>query len=294
MIAAVLPKILARALDAGRFVRFVLLRWNEDRCPQIAGSLAFTTILALVPVFAIVVALLSRSPIFETVMVQIKIFLLLNLLPEIAGRIITVYMVEFEANAGRLTTVGLLFLLGTAVALMLTIDRSINAIWRAPRKRPLLVSLAAYLAVVALGPVFIGASVTITTYVMSLPARLPGVPKPASMLLLEGLPLAVSTLAFFLVYRLIPHLTVPWRDAFAGGVAAAILFEAAKAGFAFYVAHAPMYNVVYGAFAALPLFLLWIYLSWLIVLFGAELAAALGEWRSRAAAQAPPAVPAPE
>ena len=227
-------------------------------------------------------------------MVQIKIFLLLNLLPEIAGRIITVYMVEFEANAGRLTTLGLTFLFGTGVALLLTIDHAINAIWRAPRKRPLLVSLTAYLLILTFGPVFIGASVAITTYLMSLPARLPGVPVAASMLLLQGLPLAVSTAAFFLVYRLIPHLTVPWRHALAGGVAAAVLFDVANKGFALYVAHAPTYNVVYGTFAAVPLFLLWIYLSWLIVLFGAELAAALGEWRHRPVAQAAPVAPVPE
>jgi membrane protein len=294
MIAAVFSKILARALDAARFVRFVLLRWSEDRCPHIAGSLAFTTILGLVPVFAIAVALLSRSPLFEAVMVQIKIFLLLNLLPEIAGRFITVYMVEFEANAGRLTSFGLLLLLGTAVPLLITIDHTINGIWRGPRKRSLLVSLTAYLLVLVLGPVLIGASVFITTYLMALPARMPGVPAPASLLLLQGLPFAVSAAAFFLVYRLIPHLVVPWRHALAGGVVAAVLFELAKQGFAFYVAHAPMYNMVYGTFAAVPLFLLWIYLSWLIVLFGAELAAALGEWRSQRAVQSAPRAPAPE
>ncbi|HUL57449.1 MAG TPA: YhjD/YihY/BrkB family envelope integrity protein, partial [Usitatibacter sp.] len=127
-----------------------------------------------------------------------------------------------------------------------------------------------------------------------LPARLPGVPAPASILLLQGLPFAVSAAAFFLIYRLIPHLVVPWRHALAGGVVAAILFEVAKQGFAFYVAHAPMYNMVYGTFAAVPLFLLWIYLSWLIVLFGAELAAALGEWPARRPVPAAPQAPAQE
>jgi membrane protein len=280
MIAAVHTKLFARVVRVVGFFPFAVRRWNEDRCPQIAGSLAFTTILALVPMFAIAVALLSRSPFFEDVMVQIKIFLLLNLLPEIAGRIITVYMVEFAANAGRLTTVGVIFLLGTAVALMLTIERSINAIWREPRSRPFWVSVLAYFAVLVLGPILIGVSVSITTYMTSLPARWAGMPAPAHSFLLQVVPLAVSTAAFFLVYRLVPHRPVAWGDALAGGFVAALLFELAKQGFAFYVAHAPTYNVVYGTFAALPLFLLWIYLSWLIVLFGAELAAALGEWRA--------------
>src|SRR5688572_27970433 len=122
--------------DVVGFLRFVLRRWGEDRCPQIAGSLTFTTLLALVPVFAIVVALLSRSPFFEDVMVQIKIFLLLNLVPDIAHKIITVYMEQFRQNAGRLTTVGFTVLFFTAIALMFTVDRSINAIWRVRRPRP--------------------------------------------------------------------------------------------------------------------------------------------------------------
>src|SRR5258705_6197543 len=87
------------------FLRFVLRRWSEDRCPQIAGSLTYTTLLALVPVFAIGVALLSSAPFFENVMVQIKIFLLLNLMTELAGTIITVYLVQISLNAARLTTV---------------------------------------------------------------------------------------------------------------------------------------------------------------------------------------------
>jgi membrane protein len=212
-------------------------------------------------------------------MVQIKVFLLLNLVPEIAARIITVYIPQFAANAGRLTTLGVVILLVTAVALMLTVDRSINAIWRTRAKRPFWVSVVAYVALLTVGPVLIGVSVSITTYLLALPQHLENVPAPAHTLLLQGVPTAVSTLAFFLIYRLVPHRTVPWAHAFAGGFVAAVLFEAAKEGFAFYVAHAPAYSVVYGAFAAVPFFLLWIYLSWLIVLFGAELAASLGEWR---------------
>jgi membrane protein len=278
MIAAVRSKLLAPAISAFGFVIFVVRRWNEDRCPQIAGSLAFTTLLALFPVFAIAVALLARSPYFADVIIQVKVFLLRNLLPEIAGRIVTVSMEEITRNAGRLTTLGILFLIGTATALMLTIDRSINVIYRAPLKRSFWISVPAYVALLVVGPVLIGASVSITTYLMALPARMSGIPAPAHMLLSQGVPIAVTTTAFFLVYRLVPHRSVSWRHALAGGIVAALLFESLKQGFAVYVAHAPTYSVVYGTFAAFPLFLLWIYLSWLVVLFGAELAAALGEW----------------
>ncbi len=266
------------------FLRYVLRRWTDDRCPQIAGSLAFTTLLALVPIFAIAVSLLSRAPFFEEVMVQIKIFLLLNLMPDIAGRIITVYMEEFSANAARLTVLGVAILFVTAVALMLTIDRSINAIWRARRGRPVWISVIAYVALLSVGPILIGASVSITTYLLSMPARWSGVPAPAHSFLLQAIPTAVSTVAFFLVYRLVPHRRVPWVHALAGGLLAAMMFEIAKEGLGFYVTHVPTYSVVYGAFAAVPFFLLWVYVSWLIVLLGAEVAAALGEWPLKGAA----------
>ena len=286
--------VLGKLLDFLAFLRYVLRRWGEDRCPQIAGSLAFTTLLALVPVFAIAVAMLSRAPFFEDLMVQVKIFLLLNLVPEIAGRIITVYMEEFARNAGRLTTLGLLILFATSVALMLTIDRSINAIWRTRRKRSVWVSILAYVALLTIGPVLIGLSVSITTYLMTLPARLPDVAAPANAFLLQAVPTAVSTIAFFLIYRLVPHRPVPWAHAFAGAFVAAVMFEIAKEALAFYFARVPTYNVVYGTFAAVPIFLLWVYVSWLIVLFGAEMAAALDEWRGNAEATATGAAPAQE
>lgn len=270
----------ATLLDVLGFLRFVVRRWTEDRCPQIAGSLAFTTLLALVPIFAIIVALLSSAPFFEEVLVQIKVFLLLSLVPDIAGRIITVYMEEFRENAGRLTTVGVGVLLATALALMLTIDRSINAIWRVRRSRSYWLTVPSYLMLIVLGPVLIGVSVSVSTYLMmSIGQEIPGVARKAHGAFLSSVPFLVSALAFFLMYRLVPHRRVDWRHALAGGVAAALLFELAKQGFAIYVRHAPALSVVYGAFAVLPFFLLWLYLSWLVVLLGAELAASLDYWK---------------
>ena len=269
-----------RLLDILGFLRFVLKRWTEDRCPQIAGSLTFTTLLALVPVFAIAVALLSRLPFFDDVMVQIKVFLLLNLAPEIAGKIITVYMEEFRHNAGRLTTIGVVALVITAVALMFTVDRSLNAIWRVRNARPFWISVASYLVLLTIGPALIAVSVSITTYLLALSSSV-DVPREAHSVLLQAVPASVSAIAFFLLYRLVPNRQVSWKHAAAGGVLAAIAFEFAKEGFAFYMAHAPAYSVVYGTFAAVPFFLLWIYLSWLVVLFGAELTASLDYWRGR-------------
>jgi membrane protein len=273
--AAVIDKL----FQAAGFARFVVRRWTEDRCPQIAGSLAFTTLLALVPMFAIVVALLSTMPFFDEVMRQIKVFLRLNLAPEIAHKIITVYMEEIRQNAGSLSTAGVVLLFGTAMALMLTIDRSINAIWRVRRSRRWWVSILSYLLLLAMGPLLLVVSVSITTYFMvqlspegaRAPWRLHGfIPQLA--------PMAASGAAFFLMYVFVPHRRVPWSHALAGGAVAAVLFELAKEGFAQYVHFAPTVSVVYGTFAAVPLFLLWLYLSWLVVLLGAELAASLDYW----------------
>jgi membrane protein len=262
------------------FLRFVMHRWSGDRCPMVASSLTFTTLLALTPIFAISVALLSSMPFFEDVMVQVKIFLLVNLVPEIAGKIITEYMTPFARNAHRLTTLGVFVLLVTAIALMLTIDRSFNAIWRVQRRRPYWLTLVVYLFLMLAGPLLIGMGVSITTYVMTLSAGI-GVPQFAHPVLLRFIPLCFTAIAFFLLYRLIPHHAVPWRDAAVGGIVAAVLFETAKELFAVYVRYGPTYNVLYGAFAALPFFLLWIYLSWLVVLFGAELTASIEERRIR-------------
>jgi membrane protein len=264
--------------DIFGFLRFVYRRWTEDRCPQIAGSLTYTTVLALVPTFVIAVAVLSTSPVFEGVMSKIKIFLLLNLAPEIAGRIITVYMGQFAANAARLTSAGIAIVFVLAVWLLLIMDRSLNAIWRVRRSRPYWISALGYVVLILLGPVLIGVSVSITTYIMSLSAGATGLPAKFHAIVLRAVPLSMSALVFFLIYRIIPHRHVPWRHALLGGVVAAFLFESAKQLFSFYVHAAPTYNMVYGAFAAVPLFLIWIYLSWLIILLGAEITAAAGYW----------------
>jgi membrane protein len=263
--------------NLGGFLRFVLRRWSEDRCPQIAGSLTYTTLLALVPIFAIAVAILSSAPFFENVMNQFKVFLLLNLLPEIAGTIITVYMEQFARNAARLTTIGIGVLFVMAIALMFTIDKSLNAIWRVGHARPYWISALGYGVLLVLAPLLIGLSMSLTTYLVTLSIRYASVPEAESVLI-RFIPAAMSAGAFFLLYRIVPHRKVPWRHAAVGGVVAAVLFEIAKEIFAYYVRHAPGYNIVYGTFALVPIFMLWVYLSWLMVLFGAELTACLEYW----------------
>jgi membrane protein len=270
--------VINKLRDLAGFTRFVLRRWNDDRCPLIAGSLTYTTILALAPMFAVGVAVLSASPFFEEVMSKFKIFLLLNLAPEVAGTIIRDYMTQFERNATRLTLVGGALVLVVSVWLLLTIDKTLNAIWRVRQTRPLWMQVVGYAALTIAAPVLVGVSVTVTTHLMMLQREVGAAPPRLQTWLLHAVPTVMSTIAFFLVYRIIPHRKVPWSHALLGGFVAAILFEAAKELFEVYVHATPTYRSVYGAFAAVPLFLIWIYFSWLVVLLGAELTASASYW----------------
>lgn len=271
------------------FAAFVARRWREDRCPQVAGSLTFTSLLALVPLFTVVVAVLSATPVFEPVMVQFKVFLLLNLVPEIAGRIITVYMLQFAESAAGLTTVSLAALFAMAVAMLLTVDRALNAIWRVRRKRPLWVSMTVYSALLVAGPLLLGLSLAATTWAVSASLGRVELPTPLQSLVMLVVPVSASATALFLLYRVFPNQGVPARHALAGAIAAAVVFEATKSLFAAWIGAVPTYQLVYGAFAAIPIFLAWLYLAWLVVLAGAEFTAALAHGAQRREAPVTPA-----
>lgn len=264
------------------FLRFVLRRFREDRLPQTAASLAFTTLLSLVPLVTVSLAVLAAFPVFSDLMTQLKIFLLTHMVPEMAGKIITVYMVQFSEKAARLTLVGILFLLVTALLLIQTIDQAFNGIWRVRRQRPALQRLLLYWAVLTAGPILLGASLSITSYLTSLSL---GYVKHVPVLgvhLLRPLPVILMSLGFALLYVLVPNRPVAFRHALIGGALAGVGFELMKKVFAWYITSFPTYRLVYGAFAALPIFLLWIYLSWLMVLVGALFTAALEHWRDDA------------
>lgn len=266
----------------GGFASFLFDRFNQDRCLQIAGSLTYTTLLSLVPLFTIVVALMSALPFFEKIMVDIKIFLLLNLVPEIAYKIITVYMEQFAENAARLTIYGLGALLLMALAMLFTVDRSLNGIWRAQRSRPFWMSVLGYMLLLGLAPLLLGAGMTITSYLLSLSMGVTNSVPYAGQFLLKLLAILGSTVTFFMVYRIVPCRHVPMQHALLGALIAAVLFETMKYLFAIFITKVPTYDLVYGAFAAIPIFLLWIFLSWVMVLLGAEVTAALPYWRGSA------------
>jgi membrane protein len=179
---------------------------------------------------------------------------------------------------------GVVVLFVSSVATMALVERQIHAIWRDPPSRPLWVTIVAYATLLVVTPLLIAVSVSLTTYLMSLSVAVEASAR-AHDFMLQAAPTLVSTLAFLLLYKLVPHRKVLWRHALLGAVVASLLFEAAKEIFAIYVANVPGYNVLYGAFVTLPFFLIWIYVSWLVVLLGAELTAALGNWPPKERAQ---------
>jgi len=261
-----MPGLLDPARDLLGFVRFVLRRWSEDRCPQIAGNLTYTTLLAIVPAFTVAVSILSAAPFFAAMLAQLKAFLLANLAPAASQKLIGAFVEDFAANAQRLTWAGTGLVLVVSVLMALIIDRSLNTIWRVGRRRPYWLLVPAYVALFVVGPFLIGAGITATTFVLSLSYGLG--PFDVEPVLFRLVSLASTMLAFFLVYKVVPHRHVPWRHALVGSVVAAVLFDAAKELFAVYVRHATTYSLVYGAFAAFPLFLIWVELSWMVALFG--------------------------
>jgi membrane protein len=267
-------------LDSLRFLRYVTVRLQEDRCTQMAASLTFTTLLSLVPLITIALTLLSAFPVFSEYSTHIKEFILTNMVPETGGRIITRYMEQFAESASRLTALGLVFLAITAMLLMLTIDNAFNMIWRVSRPRSLLQRVLVYWAVITLAPLLIGGSLSITSWLVGSSSdhaqRIPSF----GMDVLKLMPVLMTTAAFTLLFRVVPNRFVPMQHAIIGGLIAAVAFESMNRAFAFYISHFPTYKLVYGAFASVPIFLMWLYLSWLMVLFGAIITASLSHWRS--------------
>jgi membrane protein len=264
------------------FARLAFRRFREERCLQVASSLTFTALLAIVPIVTVALTLISAFPVFRELLQYVEQFLVRYMLPESAAAVAG-YAEQFAENAARLTAVGLAFLFVTAIIVLLTIDRVFNQIWRVPRPRSTVQRIFVYWALLTVGPLLIGASLSLTSWLISRSLGLvKGVPL-AGEALLDIAPILLTGLAFALAYITIPNRRVLVRDALTGGFFAALAFEGMKHGFAFYIAQFPTHKLIYGAFASVPIFLLWIYCSWLVVLFGAVTAAVLPEWRERAA-----------
>lgn len=265
--------------DVRQLLRFAMARAQDDRIPQVAGSLTFTSVLSIVPLFAVAFALFTAFPIFNSFRDALQGFLLQHLMPDAVNSQIFRYLNQFAAKAKSLTAFGLVGLLITSVATLMTIESAFNVIWRVPRPRPIAQRVLIYWSLLTLGPLLFGVSLSISSYIftqsMSLVSTLP----PAVASLLSLIPPALTSVAFMLMYLYMPNCKVDWRDALAGGVVAAVAFDLTKRGFGLYIRQFPTYTAVYGAFAAFPIFLIWIYLSWLVALVGATITSILPSLR---------------
>lgn len=244
---------------------------------QTAASLVLLTLLALVPVVTIAVSLLGALPLFSSFREAVLRFLASNfLLPAFSDTLVRL-LGQFSAKANELSAVGAVVFFATAFSALLTLDRTMNRIWATPHPRSLSRRLSVYWTFLTLGPLLLAASIAVNGMIVSellVPAGMPG----AERVWLFVLPWLTTIGGLTLLYRLVPNAPVRWGEAFAGALAAAIVLELLKRGLAFQVARLPTYTVVYGTFAALPLFLIWLYLLWLTILAGALLAASIPYW----------------
>lgn len=263
----------------GRFVVDVVRRFYEERALQAAGSLSYTTLLSLVPLFTVALAISTAFPVFDETITVLQDFILENFLPDARGiETIAEQVSSFTENAGRLTAIGIGFFVVTAVMLMLTIDEALNRIFRVQRRRPLLQQVLIYWAVISLGPVLIGGSLSATSFAIGASLGKLNLDILADALL-RVLPFIFTCAALTLLYTVVPYRHVPLSHALASGILAGIAFEVAKRAFAAYITNFPTYTLIYGAFATIPIFLVWLYLSWCVVLGGATLTAMLPAYR---------------
>ena len=255
-------------------------RFREDRLGLTASSLTFTTTIALVPLITVALAVFSAFPMFGKLQLVLQRWLVDSLMPESISRQVLGYLTQFAGQANRLGSIGLVALFGTALALILTIDRTLNAIWRVRQPRPLAQRLRIYWSGMTLGPLLLGASVTMTSYALSASKGLVGNMPGGIGFLLDAIQFMILAAGTAALYYYVPNTGVKWSHAWAGGLFVSAGLEVAKKLLVLYLGKVPTYSVIYGTFATVPILLVWIYLAWVIVLLGALITAYMPSLRS--------------
>jgi len=252
-------------------------RFREARLGVSASSLTFTTVLALVPLFTVGLAVFSAFPVFGKFQDTIQRWLIDSLVPESISRQVLGYLTQFSRKASRLGSVGLVAVLFSAIALMVTIERTLGQIWRVEHQRPLQQRLILYWSAITLGPLLLGASLAITSYVATASRGVVDVLPGSLRWLLDSFEFVLLVLCVSGLYFYVPYARVRWRHALTAGLMTALGIEMGKKLLTGYLAEMPTYSAIYGAFAAVPILLVWIYMAWVIVLLGAVVASSLPE-----------------
>ena len=253
-------------------------RFNQNKLTQAAGYLTYSTMLAIVPLIMVVFSIFSAFPVFNEVTGALKAFIFTNFAPS-ASDMVGQYIDEFVNNSKKMSAVGIISLIVVALMLINSIDRTLNSIWHDTETRPIFTSFAIYWLILTLGPLLVGVSIAASTYVKAMFESAANF--SFGLKLLSFVPFLSTWFIFTLIYMVVPNKKVSIKHSAAGALIAAVFFTLGKQAFAWYIVTFPSYQLIYGAMATLPIMLLWIQLSWTVVLLGAQLAAVLEEVRSK-------------
>ena len=251
------------------FLRLFSRHCKQDNITVSAGHLAYVSLLSLVPFIMVFFTILSAFPAFSETRGELEALIFNNLLPQASDQL-QQYLSRFVGNASGMGAVGIASLLVVALLLIGNIDKTLNRIWQAKSERPIIFTFAIYWMVLTLGPLLIGSSVLVSSYLVGLANYAHEYTPGLATLLLKSVPFIASISAFFLVYMLVPNKRIKPVHAASGAFVAALLFELCKKAFAFYITSFPSYQMIYGALAVVPILFVWVYLSWIVVLLGAE------------------------
>jgi len=278
-------RLLAHLATAGSFLHFAARRFLRDRCLDQAASLSYTTLLSLVPLVALCAVIVSVVPQFQDFRDDIERLFTGNLLPEASNAAVDEFR-RFVRKAGRLTGFGIVGLALSSALLLAAIDMAFDTIWRAHRRRAIAVRVLAYGAVLVLGPLLIVGSLSLQGLILTTGKHIGGVAFTKGVRTVAPVLLILAeAAALMLLYRFVPTRRVRWGDAVLGALIGAALLETVKRGFTLYLQQFSTFQLIYGALAVIPVFLIWLYLCWVAVLFGAEIVAARPEWQSRGEAE---------
>ncbi|WP_273393255.1 virulence factor BrkB family protein [Actinobacillus porcinus] len=260
-----------------RFSQVFWWRFNQNKLTQAAGSLTYSTMLAIVPLVMVVFSIFTAFPMFNEVTGMLKEFIFTNFAPS-ASDVVGQYIDEFVHNSKQMSAVGIVSLIAVALLLIHSIDTTLNAIWKAPARSKIF-SFTIYWAILTLGPILMGASFAVSSYVAKITVFNHELALPFGVKLLSFVPFLLTWLGFTFIYTVVPNQKVNIGYAACGALIAATFFTLGKKAFAWYILTFPSYQVIYGAMATLPLMLLWLQLSWLFILLGAQLTAVLDDMR---------------
>jgi membrane protein len=260
-----------------RFVRSVVARVNSIGWFRAAGSLSYVTLLGLVPLATVAFAFVAQIPVFQDFLNVLENFLLRHLLPSSASAIVHEYVVVLAEGAASVVGPSIVFVAITGVLVVDTIESEINEIWGIRKKRPIGRRILVYFAGITAGPVMVGAAISLIRWALTEAVAAVPLQKALTETVWRGVPMAFVIVGLTLLYRVAPARKVYWRYAIASGALAGVAIEVTKRVFTWYLTHFPSYQLLYGALAAFPALLVWIYLCWLIVLAGAAVTATLAE-----------------